>query len=165
MKRRDLLKSIPALASLGFAAEADSAFKGRLRPGLVAYTYRNELQTKKLSYEDVIRMAADFGVEGLDTTVYWFPENFTNDYLATLKRTAYRNGISLYSVAARVRLSQPTAELQQAEVANAKKWVDVAERLGATHVRVFGGAIPKGATEDQAIGYAVEVMKRAAEYS
>ena len=164
MNRRELLKSLPALG-LGFEAYGQSAFKGRLRPGLVAYTYRNELQTKKLSYEDVIRMAADFGVEGLDTTVYWFPADFTNEYLASLRRTAYRNGISLYSAAVRVRLSQPTVELRDAEVASAKKWVDVAERLGASHMRVFGGAIPKGATEEQAIGYAVEVLKRAAEYS
>lgn len=164
MNRRELLKSIPALA-LGCEAYGQASFRGRLRPGLVAYTYRNELQAKKLSYEDVIRMAADFGVEGLDTTVYWFPPDFSNEYLASLRRTAYRNGISLYSAAVRVRLSQPTAELRDAEVASAKKWVDVAERLGASHVRVFGGAIPKGATEDQAIGYAVEVLKRAAEYS
>ena len=164
MNRRELLKSLPALG-LGFEAYGQSAFKGRLRPGLVAYTYRNELQAKKLSYEDVIRMAADFGVEGLDTTVYWFPADFTNEYLASLRRTAYRNGISLYSAAVRVRLSQPTVELRDAEVASAKKWVDVAERLGASHMRVFGGAIPKGATEEQAIGYAVEVLKRAAEYS
>ncbi|MDE3194706.1 MAG: sugar phosphate isomerase/epimerase [Acidobacteriota bacterium] len=165
MRRRDLLKTLPVLGAASVAAEAQTAFQGRLRPGLVAYTYRNELQSKKLSYEDVIRMAADYGVEGLDTTVYWFPENFTNEYLAGLRRTAYRNGISLYSVAARVRLAQPAPELQQAEAASAKKWVDVAERLGASHVRVFGGAIPKGATEEQAIGYAVETMKRVAEYS
>ena len=164
MNRRELLKSIPAW---GLACEAygQNAGKGRLRPGLVAYTYRNELQARKLTYEDVIRMAADFGVEGLDTTVYWFPADITNEYLASLRRTAYRNGITLYSAAVRVRLAQPTAELRDAEVASAKKWVDVAERLGASHMRVFGGAIPKGATEEQAIGYAVEVLKRAAEYS
>jgi len=131
---------------------------------LVAYTYRYQLESKKLTYEDVIRMVADFGLEGLDTTVYWFPDT-SNQYLASLRRTAYKNGVSLYSVATRVRLCQPTPELQLAEVENAKKWVDVAERLGATHVRVFGGSIPKGASEDQAIGWASETLKRAAEYA
>jgi sugar phosphate isomerase/epimerase len=144
--------------------KSQSKFKGRLRPGLVAYTYRYQLESKKLTYEDVIRMVADFGLEGLDTTVYWFPDT-SNQYLASLRRTAYKNGISLYSVAARIRLCQPTAELQIAEVETTKKWVDVAERLGATHVRVFGGAIPKGASEAQAIDWAVETFKRAAEYA
>lgn len=163
MNRRDLLKTIPTLA-VATQLNAQSAFKGRLRPGLVAYSYRDQLASKKLSYEDVIRMAADFGFEGLDTTVYWFPDT-SNQYLATLRRTAYKNGVSLYSVAARIRLCQPTPELQLAEAETTKKWVDVAEKLGATHVRVFGGAIPKGATEAQAIDWAVETFKRAAEYA
>jgi sugar phosphate isomerase/epimerase len=168
MNRRDLLKSVPVLAAAAPdvvpARAQSSGFPGRLRPGLVAYTYRGELESKKLSYQDVIRMTADFGLEGLDTTVYWFPDTSAS-YLADLRRTAYKNGISLYSVAARVRLAQPTPELRTAEVAEIRKWVDVAEKLGATHVRVFGGAIPKGATEDQAIAMAVETLKRGAEYA
>jgi len=162
MNRRDLLKTAPLLIAV--PAGAQSGFTGRLRPGLVAYSYRNQLAAKKLTYEDVIRLASDYGFEGLDTTVYWFPDT-TPAYLAGLRRTAHKNGISLYSVATRVRLAQPTPELRQAEVATARGWVDVAERLGAGHVRVFGGAIPKGVTEDQAISWAAETLKMAAEYS
>jgi L-ribulose-5-phosphate 3-epimerase len=163
MNRRDLFKSAPVFFA-GSQLSAEPAFTGRLRPGLVAYTYRSQLEAKKLTYQDVIKMAADFGFEGLDTTVYWFPDT-SAPYLANLRRTAYKNGISLYSIATRVRLAQPTPELRNAEVAAAKTWVDVAERLGATHVRVFGGAIPKGATEDQAIAWAAETLKAAAQYS
>ena len=39
----------------------------------------------------------------------------------------------------------------------------MAQKLGATHVRVFGGNKPEGATLDQAIGFAAETMKRGAE--
>ena len=117
-----------------------------------------------MTYEALIRYVADLGLDGLDTTVYWFPDT-SDQYLASLRHTAYKNGVSLYSAAVRVRLCQPTPELQRAEVENAKKWIDVAEKLGAGHMRVFGGAIPKGATEAQAIPWAVEVLKRAAEYA
>ena len=55
--------------------------------------------------------------------------------------------------------------MQAAEFEKIKQWVDVADRLGAGHVRVFGGQIPKGATEQQAIAWAAEVMKRGAEYA
>lgn len=167
MNRRDLLKGIPAAACAARAGrilEAEPRYTGRLRPGLVAYTYREQLAAKKLNYEDVIKMVADFGLEGLDTTVYWFPDN-SPAYLASLRRTAYKNAVTLYSIATRVRLCQETPELRQAEVEKAKEWVDVADRLGATHVRVFGGSVPKGASESQAIGWAVETLKRAAEYS
>src|SRR5262249_46756874 len=89
-------------------------------------------------------------------------------YLAMLRNTAYKCGVQLYSAAVRVRLCQATAELRDAEVENAKKWIDVADKLGAGHKRGFGGAIPKGATEAQAIpwgGGGVERVKRAADYA
>jgi sugar phosphate isomerase/epimerase len=60
-------------------------------------------------------------------------------------------------------MAQPTAELQAAEIATVKQWLDAADRLGASHIRIFGGAVPKGATEDQAVAWAVETLKRAAE--
>jgi sugar phosphate isomerase/epimerase len=117
-----------------------------------------------MTYEALIGYVADLGLEGLDTTVYWFPDT-SDQFLASLRRAAYKNAVSLYSIAARVNLCQPTPELRSAEVENAKKWVDVAQRIGAAHVRVFGGAIPRGATQEQAIPWAVEVLKRAAEYA
>jgi sugar phosphate isomerase/epimerase len=60
-------------------------------------------------------------------------------------------------------MAQPTAELQAAEVETVRKWLDVAQRLGAGSMRIFGGAVPKGATEDQAVAWAVETLKRCAE--
>jgi sugar phosphate isomerase/epimerase len=166
LNRRRLLQTGAALGLAGAsrASAQTPGFKGRLRPGLVAYSFRGPLAAKKMTYEDVIRYAADLGFEGLDTTVYWFPDT-SDQFLASLRRTAYRNGISLYSAAVRVRLCQPTPELRAAEVENAKKWIDVAEKLGAGHVRVFGGQVPKGVSEDQAIDWAAEVLKRAADYS
>src|SRR5579864_3930564 len=152
MNRRDLFKTVPALAALA-QARGQSDAKSRMKAGLVAYSFRKQLEAKSMTYEALIRYVADLGLDGLDTTVYWFPDT-SDAFLASLRRTAYKNAVSLYSIAARVRLCQPTAELQRAEVENAKKWIDVAERLGAGHVRVFGGAVPKGATEAQAIPWA-----------
>src|SRR5262245_61055702 len=153
VNRRQLLHAIPALASTSLVS-GRSETKSHLRPGLVAYSFRKQFEAKTMTYEALIRYVSDLGLDGLDTTVYWFPDT-SDQYLASLRRTAYKNGVSLYSIAARVRLCQPTPELRAAEVETAKKWVDVAEKLGATHVRVFGGTIPKGASEQQAIAWAV----------
>src|SRR2546426_2147465 len=163
MNRRALLKSVPALAA-ATQLRGQSESKSHIRAGLVAYSFRKEFEARAITYESLIRKVSEWGLDGLDTTVYWFPDT-SDQFLASLRRTAYKNGVTLYSLAARVRLCQPTPELQRAEVENAKKWVDVAEKVGATHVRVFGGAIPKGTSEPQAIAWAVEVLKRAAEYS
>ena len=163
MNRRDLFKTLPAMAAATqLRGQAES--KCHLRAGLVAYSFRKQFEAKTMTYEALIRSVSEWGLDGLDTTVYWFPDT-SDQFLSTLKRTAYKHGVSLYSLSVRARLCQPTAELQSAEVENVKKWVDVAERVGAGHVRVFGGAIPKGASETQAIGWAVEVLKRSAEYA
>ncbi len=164
MNRRELMKLLPAVAAAGRLHGQPAAGKCRLRPGLVAYSFRKELEARSMSYENLIRYVADLGLDGLDTTVYWFPDT-SSKFLAGLRHTAYRNSVSLYSVAARIRLCQPTPELQQAEVNNAIKWTDVAEQIGAAHVRVFGGSVPKGASESQAIAWAVEVAKRASDYA
>lgn len=163
MNRRQLLT---ALAAAPAAAQLDAqpSNKFRFRSGLVAYSYRKQLEAKSLSYEDLIRRIADWGLDGLDCTVYWFPDN-SPEFLASLRKTAFKNGVQIYNAGVRVQLSQPTPELQRAEVENIKKWVDVADRLGASHVRVFGGNVPKGATEQQAIAWAAEVLKRGADYS
>jgi sugar phosphate isomerase/epimerase len=164
MNRRQLLQTVPALAAAAQLRSQTGSPRGHLKTGLVAYSFRKQLEAKSLSYENLIRYVSDQGLDGLDTTVYWFPDT-SDRYLANLRRTAYKNAVSLYSVAVRARLAQPTPELQKAEVENIRKWVDVAEKVGATHVRVFGGAIPKGASETQAIAWAVEVLKRGAEYA
>ncbi|HWF46789.1 MAG TPA: sugar phosphate isomerase/epimerase family protein [Bryobacteraceae bacterium] len=164
MNRRELLKTFPALAlAQGLTAEI-KAVHSRLHAGVVAYSFRKRLADKTMTYEDLIHLASDSGLDGIDTTAYWFP-NTSPAFVGGLRTAAYRNGIQLYSLAVRVRLCQPTAELQAAEVENCKKWVDVAERIGAGHVRVFGGAVPKGASEEQAIAWAVEVLKQSAEYA
>lgn len=159
------MKAAPAVAAtLQLPGQSQSAPAGRLRAGLVAYSFRTQLANHTMTYESLIRYVADLGLDGLDTTVYWFPDT-SDQFLASLRRAAYKNAVSLYSIAARVNLCQATPELRSAEVENAKKWVDVAQKIGATHLRVFGGAIPRGATQEQAIPWAVEVLKRSAEYA
>ena len=164
MKRRELLKTLPAIAlASGIPGNAETKHS-RLRPGIVAYSFRKQFESKSMTYDDLIHLASDSGLDGIDTTVYWFPDTSAS-FLASLRKTAYRNSIQLYSLACRVRLCQPTPELQEKEVAECSKWVDAAERVGAGQVRVFGGPVPKGASEEQAIGWAAEVLKRSAEYA
>jgi L-ribulose-5-phosphate 3-epimerase len=163
MNRRELLRTIPALA-VGTQLQGQSQPKCRLRAGLVAYSFRKELESRAMTYEALIRLASELGLDGIDTTVYWFPDT-SDKFLASLRRTAYKHAVSLYGIGVRVQLCRPTPELQRAEAAEAAKWVDIADKLGASHVRVFGGSVPKNATESQAIGWAVEVLKRAADYA
>ena len=166
MHRRQYIQTLAAAAAAltAGAPRARAAGKSRFRPAICAYSFRNQLKDGTMTYADIIRMVADLGADGIDLTAYWFAD--TNDEtLFALKKLAYRSSVAIYTIGVRVRLAQPTAELQTAELETLRKWVDVAEKLGASHIRVFGGAVPKGATEDQAVAWAVETLKRGAEIS
>lgn len=152
MLRRTLL----AAAAAPFAMAA----KPRLMSALCAYSYRDALAKKRLSYFDLVEICADNDVPGLDATVYWFPST-EDSFLLDLKKRAYRAGVDLYSISVRTELTKD----DPAELDKLKKWIDVAERLGANHIRVFGGAVPKGLTEDDAAARVVEKLKQAGEHS
>jgi sugar phosphate isomerase/epimerase len=166
MNRRTFLATAGAALATAGLPEARTwqppSAKPRFRTGLVAYSYRQALQSKAMTYEDLIRIAVETGTDGIDMTVYWLPAT-TDDYLLPLRRLAYKNRVEIYSIGTRVRLAQPTAELREKELAELRKWLDVAQKVGATHVRVFGGSLPPGATIEQAIGFAAETLKRGAE--
>jgi sugar phosphate isomerase/epimerase len=165
MTRRNLLTTFPALAAASqIPVRAASGDRARLRSAICAYSYRKELQAKTLTYDDLIRIAVDLDIDGIDMTVYWFPST-KDEFLLPLKRLAFRSGVEIYSIAVRTEFSQLTPEGRQKEIADARNWVDVAVKLGAGHVRVFGGKIPKGGTEDQAAEAVIECLKPAAEYA
>jgi L-ribulose-5-phosphate 3-epimerase len=168
MNRRSFLTTacaaVVAAATPAARLRQTSPGKARFRTGLVAYSYRQALQSKTMTYEDLIRIAVETGTDGVDMTVYWLPST-ADDYLLTLRRFAYKNRVEIYSIGTRVQLAQPTAELREKQLEELRKWLDVAQKVGATHVRVFGGAKPAGATLDQAVGFAAETLKRGAEYA
>lgn len=162
MRRRDCLTTFGAALFAATRSSAAPEAQGHFRSAICAYSFRNQLKDKSMTYADLIRMAAELGADGIDMTTYWLPDT-TDGTLYGLKRQAYRAGVEIYTIGVRARMAQPTPELQAAEVETIRKWLDVAQRLGAGHIRVFGGAVPKGATEDQAVAWAVETLKRCAE--
>ncbi len=167
MNRRDLLRAIPAGAAaslLGSAALAAESKKSRLRTAICAYSFREQLQSKKMSYEDLVRLAVDLDVDGLDLTVYWFPST-EDSFLLPLRQTAYRNAMEIYSISVRTDMCKPAGPERDKQAAELRNWVDVANKLGAGHIRVFGGTVPKTSTEQEAAGWVTEMLRDAAKYA
>lgn len=163
MRRRDYFKTLAAGAAIAAGpSAARAASKSHFHPAICAYSFRNQLKAGSMSYADIIRMAADTGADGVDLTAYWLPDT-TDETLFRLKRLALRSGIAIYNIGVRIRLAHPPPELQAAELELVRKWAEVAEKLGASGMRVFGGAVPKGATEQQAIDWAADTLHRAGE--
>jgi L-ribulose-5-phosphate 3-epimerase len=161
MKRRTFLGTAAGggLALPGPVAGADA--NGCFRPAICAYSFRDQLKAGSMTYADLIHVAADVGADGIDLTVYWLPDT-SDQTLYPLKRLAYRSSVAIYTIGINARMAQPTPELRAAEIEKVRNWLGVAEKLGASHVRVFGGAVPKGASEAQAVGWAVETLTRCA---
>ncbi len=164
MNRRSFLAVSAALPAGLVAAEPQEALpkKARLKPALCAYSFRRDLASKARSYEDLVRSCVEWDVDGLDMTVYWMPST-ERAWLHSLRRLAYRCGISIYSIAIRTELTRAAQKDRDAEVENIRRWVDVASALGAGHIRVFGGYLRGGVTEEQAVPWVVECLQRGAE--
>jgi sugar phosphate isomerase/epimerase len=74
-------------------------------------------------------------------------------------------GVEIYSISVRSELTKSSAADRRKEVESLYRWIDVANALGASHIRVFGGNVPKGVTEEQAVPWVVECLQRSADYA
>ena len=163
--RRELLPFLGMAPAMLRAAEATASGRTRLKTAICAYSFRKALGDGSLSYLDLVDMAVEHGIDGIDSTVYWFPKDRMNAFLAEFRRKAYLAAVELPSIAIRTDLCRPDAAGQDREVAWLRNWTDVSHRLGSSHIRVFGGKVPDGSTEDEASSWVAEILKRAADYA
>jgi L-ribulose-5-phosphate 3-epimerase len=166
MRRRDFLKTAGAVAivtPLARAYSPQAANKSRLLAGCCAYSYSKLFEAGKLTMEDFFYKAADLGVHGVDVTTYWL-KSTEPEYLNSLRHLAFKNGLGFSGAAIRTEMCQADAGKRDEQVNNIQHWTDATDRLGASHLRVFTGDVPAGATTEQGIKWVVEVMKRACEY-
>src|SRR5512146_1921543 len=120
MRRRDLFRTIGGAALAAGVSTLKAAGKGRFHPAICAYSFRNQLKAGTMTYADIIRMAAETGADGVDLTTYWLADT-KDETLYALRKLAFRSGIAIYNIGVRVRLAQPTAESQAAELETVRK--------------------------------------------
>lgn len=169
VSRRDFLKlsaaaSLAATLPLAAApAAAPNPFqrhgRPRLRLSLAAYSFRENfpLMRGKPTGKVPAGRATDMfkfidycvaqGCEGAELTTYFFDEE-TDDYMIKLRRHAYLRGIEVSGTAIGNNFSLPKGPKLTEEIAITKKWIDRALLMGAQHIRVFAGNIPKDAPKD-----------------
>lgn len=179
VNRRQFVKTVGmgALAGAGMGAvgaQADASTQpdansgnprlARLLPGCCAYSYDKELRHGPMTLEDFILKAADLRLAGVDMTAYYF-KSTDPDYLHSLRHLAYQHAIAFSGTACGVSMLQADAQKRAESVEQIKKWVDVTEQLGASHLRIFAGELPHGASLKNAIDWVVDAIKAASDYS
>jgi sugar phosphate isomerase/epimerase len=145
-------------------AEGTAGPRPRLLTGCCAYSYRKYLQPGTMTMEDFILKAVDLGIDGVDVTTYWL-KSTEPAYLHSLRHLAFKHGIPFSGAAIRTEMCQSDPAKRAEQITDIKKWVDAAELLGVSHLRVFGGKIPDGATDAQGVEWTAETMKQACDYS
>jgi sugar phosphate isomerase/epimerase len=142
----------------------ESFKKPRLLSGCCAYSYRELLTHGQMTMEQFILKAVEFGLDGVDMTVYYL-KSTDPEYLNGLRHLAYKNAVAFSGVACGASMVQPDLTKREDILGQIKKWVDATDQLGASHLRIFAGPLPTGATMMQATDWTVETMKAACDYS
>ncbi len=153
--------------------------KPRLKLSLAAYSFRETFpvmrgkRNPKLAADkatDMFRFidyCAAHGCDGTELTSYFFDEE-TDSYLLKLKHHAYLRGIAVSGTAIGNNFSLPKGPKLDSEIAATKQWIDRALLLGAPHIRVFAGNVPKDLphfTRAQADRNVIESLQECAEYA
>jgi sugar phosphate isomerase/epimerase len=165
--RRDFLKLSAAAgfaAALPLGARAGSGPFGRagrpkLKLSLAAYSFRENFPMMRgkpnpkvpagraTDMFQFIDYCAAQGCAGAELTSYFFAEE-TDAYMIQLRRHAFLRGVEVSGTAIGNNFSLPKGPKLDAEIAATKKWIDRALLMGAPHIRVFAGNIPKDAPKD-----------------
>ncbi|HID07028.1 MAG TPA: sugar phosphate isomerase/epimerase, partial [Armatimonadetes bacterium] len=75
------------------------------------------------------------------------------------------NGLEISAIATSCRFSSADATERGHMVERAKQHIDLAAQIGSANVRVFGGAIPKGVSMDDAKRYIADCLRQLGEYA
>jgi sugar phosphate isomerase/epimerase len=173
LPRRQFLRTVAAGAAAGAGSRVlatnalgatGASAQPRLFPGCCAYSYNKYLSKGPMTMEDFILKVVELGVYGADVTTYYLKSSDPT-YLVSLRHLAFKNGLPFSGAAIGTNMCQPDPAKRTQELEKIKKWVDATEWLGASHLRVFGGELPAGATEEQGVQWVAEVMKPACEYA
>jgi sugar phosphate isomerase/epimerase len=156
--------SLTAGAQLSADAATDPSNMPRLFSGCCAYSYDHALRKGTMTMEDFIRKAVELRVDGVDMTAYYL-KSTEPAYLDGLRHLAYKNAMPFSGSACGVSMVQADPAKRADSLTEIKKWVDVTDRLGAPHLRVFAGELPSGATLQQGVDWTVETMMAATDYS
>jgi sugar phosphate isomerase/epimerase len=159
----------PVRTSAGATTETIAREAGvKLKLGLNAYSFNGPLLAGSMTLADAVDFCAKNGVDALDATGYYFPgypSVPSDEYVYTLKRTAFVNGVAISGTGVRNNFAVADEAARKRDVQMVKDWIVVASKLGAPVIRVFAGPErPAGYTFDQALDWMVSDFKQCAAF-
>jgi sugar phosphate isomerase/epimerase len=159
MNRRRFLASacLTSAAPLLLTARANAVGPvGRTRPShfklsLAAYSYRDLLSgpNKTMDLFGFVNLAADLGLDAVEPTSYYFPENVSADYLHRLKQHAFLLGLDISGTAVMNDFCLAPGPETEKELNHVHTWIDHAAELDAPTLRIMSGNWIQGTPESE----------------
>lgn len=175
-----LLATIILLSICTLSSFSQNTNKEKIEPHikvtLNAYSFNDMMVGKDqpggkptLTLLELVDWCAKQNIEAIDVTGYYFPGYPgvpTDEYIYELKRKAFKLGIDISGTGIKNNFASPDPAVRAADVERAKKWILVAEKLGAPVLRLFAGEIPKGYENkwDEVAGWMIECYKECAAF-
>jgi L-ribulose-5-phosphate 3-epimerase len=141
-----------------------SSSRARLFSGCCALSFEKLLMSGRMTMEQFIGKAVEYGIDGVDMTTYYLKSTHP-DYLYSLRHLAFKSGVHFSGAAAGTQMSESDHAKRASAIAEIKRWVDVTESLGAADLRVFCYLVTPGSADVQNMQYVVETMKPACDYA
>ena len=178
--RRHFLQATLAAGAAGTVAASSSAAiepirrtgRPHMRLSLAAYSFRQFLDLRRkpqptMSLDDFIDLAAGMPLDAVELTGYYFRET-TPRYLASLKGRCTRLGLDISGTAVGNNFCATDESRLKEQIASVKSWIEHTARLGGKTLRIFGGTVERGDTEERArtrcLAAFHEVCEHAAEF-
>jgi sugar phosphate isomerase/epimerase len=176
-RRSFMTRGLAGLAACGLLGNASQALAlgetkrlpgARIKLALNASSFNAPLRAGRMKLEEVIDYCATVGLDALDPTGYYFPGYPavpSDEYIASIKRRAFVNGVTLNCTGVRNDFARVDAEARKGDIQLIKNWIDVTAKLGAGAVRIFSGnRIPEGHTFGQVLTWMIPAFQECAEY-
>jgi sugar phosphate isomerase/epimerase len=151
---RACLATLAPLALPARARAGDPVARTRpshLKLSLAAYSYRDSLSgpNKSMDLFGFVDLAADLGLDAVELTSYYFPEDVTVDYLNRLKMYAFRQGLDVSGTAVMNDFCLPPGPEADKEVEHVRTWIGRAAELDAPMIRVLSGNWLQGTSDEE----------------
>jgi sugar phosphate isomerase/epimerase len=160
MTRRGFLAKTALAAAAGPLVLARPAAAvgpiGRTRPShfklsLAAYSFRDFLSgpNKSMDLFDFVNLAADLGLDAVEPTSYYFPEDVSADYLHRLKQHAFLLGLDISGTSVMNDFCLPPGPEADKELDHVRTWIDRAAELDAPTLRLLSGNWLQGTPDSE----------------
>jgi sugar phosphate isomerase/epimerase len=138
--------------------------KPDLKLALAAYSFRQFLDLKKptMTLFEFIDYAAELPLDAVELTSYYWAET-TDAYAEKLKAHAAKKKLAISGVPVGNNFCLKDEKAYRAQIQLVKDWTARAAKVGATTVRIFAGALPKGDTLADAQKRVVAAMNECCE--